>query len=96
MGKFKELAIVLEDLKRMRPIMKLRFDVYNNSVVSAVTAFEVLETTCASVTLSKQKRYNSDKYHYNVYGDVDTADISILHDAFGEVSGWVDSASDLD
>jgi len=95
MGKFKEIAIILEDLKRMIPNMKLRYDVYNYSMEEALTAYEILAQKCNNVTMSKSKRYNTERYYYNVYGDVDTADLSILHDALSD-GNWVDSASELD
>lgn len=73
--------------------MKLRFDVYTNSIKDAKMAFSDLTTYCKDLTMSKGRRYNSETDYYNVYGCIDTADIAVLHDAFSE--SFVDDSCDL-
>ena len=43
--------------------------------------------------MGKGTRYGSEITYYNVYGSVDTADVSTLHDAFKE--GFVDDSDDV-
>lgn len=74
--------------------MKISFDVYTRHLDKATEAFTKLDAVCnESLRLSKGKRYNSDVIHYNVYGTIDTADISTLHDAFKD--GFVDDSDDV-
>jgi len=74
--------------------MKISFDVYTKHLDKATEAFTKLDAVCnESLRLSKGKRYNSDVIHYNVYGAIDTADISTLHNAFKD--GFVDDSDDV-
>ena len=74
--------------------MKISFDVYTRHLDKATEAFTKLDAVCnESLRLSKGKRYHSDVIHYNVYGAIDTADISTLHDAFKD--GFVDDSDDV-
>jgi len=73
--------------------MKLSFDVYTRSLDNATMAFTKLDTVCEELRIGKGKRYGSEVTHYNVYGSVNTTDISTLHEAFKE--GFVDDSDDV-
>lgn len=74
--------------------MKLSFDVYTRSLKNATEAYTKLDAVCEeNLRIGKGKRYNSEVTHYNVYGSVDTKDVSTLHDAFKE--GFVDDSDDV-
>lgn len=73
--------------------MKLSFDVYTRNLDNATEAYKQLDSVCKEIRMGKGKRYGSEITHYNVYGSVDTADISTLHDAFKE--GFVDDSDDV-
>ena len=64
--------------------MMISFDVYTRKVESALNAYSVLDAHCNSIRIGKDKRYDSDKYHYNVYGSIDTEKVGILHEAFAD------------
>lgn len=73
--------------------MKLSFDVYTRNLENATMAYTKLDAVCKEIRIGKNTRYGSAVTHYNVYGSVDTADISVLHDAFKE--GFVDDSDDV-
>ncbi len=74
--------------------MKISFDVYTRHLDKATEAYTKLDAVCGeSLRLGKGKRYNSDLVHYNVYGSIDTENVSVLHDAFKE--GFVDDSDDV-
>jgi hypothetical protein len=73
--------------------MKLSFDVYTRSLDNATMAYVKLDAVCKELRIGKGKRYGSEVTHYNVYGSVDTTDISTLHEAFKE--GFVDDSDDV-
>jgi len=73
--------------------MKLSFDVYTRNLENATMAYTKLDAVCKEIRIGKSKCYGSEVTHYNVYGSVDTADISVLHDAFKE--GFVDDSDDV-
>jgi hypothetical protein len=56
-------------------------------------AYTKLDAVCKEIRMGKGKRYGSEVTHYNVYGSVNTADISVLHEAFKE--GFVDDSDDV-
>ena len=73
--------------------MKISFDVYTRHLDKATEAYAKLDDVCKEVRLAKGKRYGSDLVHYNIYGSIDTVDISTLHDAFKD--GFVDDSDDV-
>jgi len=73
--------------------MKLSFDVYTRNLDNATMAYTKLDAVCKEIRMGKGKRYGSEVTHYNLYGSVDTADISALHEAFKE--GFVDDSDDV-
>ena len=73
--------------------MKLSFDVYTKNLDNATMAYVKLDAICKEIRMAKGKRYDSEVTHYNLYGSVDTADVSTLHDAFKE--GFVDDSDDV-
>ena len=73
--------------------MKLSFDVYTRNLENATEAYMKLDSVCEEIRIGKGRRYNSEVTHYNLYGSVDTADVSTLHDAFKE--GFVDDSDDV-
>jgi len=77
----------------MRYNMKISFDVYTRHLDKATEAYHKLDAVCESIRMNKGKRYNSDLIHYNVYGSIDTENVSVLHDAFKD--GFVDDSDDV-
>ena len=73
--------------------MKISFDVYTRHLDKATEAYTKLDAVCKEIRIGKGKRYGSEITYYNVYGSIDTADISTLHDAFKE--GFVDDSDDV-
>ena len=73
--------------------MKLSFDVYTRNLENATMAYTKLDAVCKEIRIGKSKRYGSEVTHYNVYGTIDTEEISVLHDAFKE--GFVDDSDDV-
>jgi hypothetical protein len=73
--------------------MKISFDVYTKNLDNATMAYTKLDPATDNIRLGKQKRYNTESHYYNVYGDIDTKEISVLHDAFKE--GFVDDSDDV-
>tara|TARA_B100000963_G_scaffold358712_1_gene384006 strand:+ start:219 stop:455 length:237 start_codon:yes stop_codon:yes gene_type:complete len=74
--------------------MKISFDVYTRHLDKATEAYAKLDAVCnESLRLGKGKRYNSDLVHYNVYGSIDTEEVSVLHNAFKD--GFVDDSDDV-
>jgi len=73
--------------------MKLSFDVYTRNLDNATEAYKQLDSVCEEIRMGKGKRYDSEVTHYNLYGSIDTTDVSTLHDAFKE--GFVDESDDV-
>ena len=73
--------------------MKLSFDVYTRNLDNATEAYKQLDSVCEEIRMGKGKRYDSEVTHYNLYGSIDTTDVSTLHDAFKE--GFVDDSDDV-
>ena len=73
--------------------MKISFDVYTKNLDNATMAFTKLDAATNNIRVGKQKRYNTETYYYNVYGTINTEEISVLHDAFKE--GFVDDSDDV-
>lgn len=100
MGKFKNISIIFDSLKHIGNfnlednLMMISFDVYTRKLESALNAYSILDSHCTNIRIGKDKRYDAEKYHYNVYGSIDTAKVGVLHEAFADE--FVDQTADLD